>query len=152
MTREDSITIAGMVALAWPGKDWSAARLDMYAKGIEHWDAELATKAVLQAQQHLKYRPSVAELHEFLVIERKMAEPEPPIERMLNDTPSRIMPPWVRGWVVGRVRHRDMRVWSEQQRFLDGEQMPPDAREAYIQEAAGLPVEALFKQILLGQV
>lgn len=150
MTREEALTVAGMVSSNWPSAQWNEQTLDAYARAIEWMDPELATKAVMRAVQECEFYPKVKVLRDFYGIEKRLAEPEHPIERMLNETPSRIMPQWVGGWVVARVRHKDMRVWQEQSRYLDGEPMPQEARDAYITEAAGLPIDQLFRQITLG--
>ena len=148
MKPEEAVDIVAMIAANWPSNNWSVASLEAYARGIEGWDAAAATNAVLRAVQDCEFYPKVAVLREFYRIEKRLSEPDLPIERALADTPSRLMPAWCKGWVVSRVRHNDMRVWPEQREHLDGEPMPSDVCNGYISEAEGLPIEALFKTMV----
>lgn len=150
MTPDDALTITGMIASGWPGQVWEADRLAAYAKGLESLDAELTTQAVLRAQREVKYRPSVAELIEFVQIERRLSEPEQAMERRELPQPSKC-PPWVLGWIVARVRHNDFRTWAEQDRFgHEKNLMPSDKRTEYIAEAEGLPIDVLFRSVGIG--
>jgi hypothetical protein len=151
MTRDEALDVVSMISSHWPGNQWVSSTLDAYARAIEWMDPVLATKAVMRAVQECEFYPKVAVLKEFYGIEKRLAEPEQPIERMLNDTPSRIMPQWIGGWIVSRVKHKDMRVWQEQTQHIAGEPMPQEARDAYIIEAAGLPIDELFRKITLGE-
>lgn len=148
MTRDDSITITGMIAARWPGSHWSVASLEAYASSIVGWDAELTTKAVLRAVNDCEFYPKVSVLREFYRMEKRRAESDSPIERMLNDTPSQLMPAWIKGYVVSRVRYQDMRVWPEQRGLIEGEPMPSDVCNAYMTEGADLPIDALFKTMI----
>jgi len=148
MKRDEALDITGMIANTWPGNVWSHASLEAYANGIQNWDAEATMKAVTRAVQECEFYPKVSVLREFYRIEKRLAEPDLPIERALADTPSRLMPAWVKGWTVARVRHKDMRVWPEQQGLVEGEMMPSDVCNGYMSEAEGLPIDALFKTMI----
>lgn len=147
MKRDEALDIVAMIAANWPSNTWSVASMEAYANAIERYDADIATKAVLRAVQELEFYPKVTVLREFMRIEQHLAEPDGPIERMLNDTPSQIMPAWVRGYVISRVRYRDFRVWPEQARELDGEPMPTADCDRYMAEGADIPVAALFQAV-----
>ncbi len=151
MTREEALTVAGMVSSNWPSAQWNEQTLDAYARAIEWMDPALATKAVMRAVQECEFYPKVAVLRDFYGIEKRLADSGSKIQKQLDALPSQIMPPWVRGYVVSRVRHKDMRVWPEQiDQDLDEALMPKDAQDAYIAEAEGLPIEELFKKIVVG--
>ena len=145
MTRDESLTIVAMIASGWPGAAWDAPRLDSYAKGIESMDALLTTQAVLRAQREVKYRPSVAELREFVSIERRLSEKDEPQERRTLP-PGGKCPAWVMGWCVARYRYGDMRVWAEQDpQGLSGNLMPGDARVTYMTEGSSLSIGQVFQ-------
>lgn len=159
MSRDDALTIVGMIVSAWPGADWDADRMDAYAHAIEPWDAVLTTRAVAAAVQAVKFRPSVAELREYVNIERRLSEPDSPRPEL----PSIEMPRWVKGWFVARFRHDDWRAWPEQHSgftrlqaenprdrsyvWTDQEEMPEEERMRYEEEGASVPVSALMRMI-----
>jgi len=152
VTRDEALDVVSMISSHWPGNQWSTQSLDAYARAIEWMDPVLAMKAVMRAVNEMEFYPKVAVLREFYTIEKRHAESSNKIQKQLDNIPSQIMPPWVRGYVVSRVRHKDMRVWPEQiDQDLNEARMPKDAQEAYIAEAEGLPIDALFKQITLGE-
>jgi hypothetical protein len=151
LTRDEALDVVSMISSHWPGNQWSAQSLDAYARAIEGWDADLTMKAVTRAVQEMEFYPRVSVLKDFYGIEKRNSETTS-IQKQLDNIPSQIMPPWVRGYVVSRVRHKDMRIWPEQiNQDLDEALMPKDAQEAYIAEAEGLPIDALFRQITLGE-
>jgi hypothetical protein len=115
VTREDAITIVEFIVNSWPGSDWEPERLTAYVNAILPLDAEATTKAVAKAVQKLKFRPSVAELREFVRMERQ------PSERELADyMPVEVQPKpdWVSRWERARAA-RDMRAFPEQLHALD---------------------------------
>lgn len=148
MKRDEALDIVGMLMANWPGSHWSHASAEAYTNAIEPLDADITTRAVLRAVNEMEFYPKVSVLREFVRIEKRMSEKDDPIERSLRDTPSQLMPAWVRGWCVSRVRHRDFRVWPEQREFLEGEPMPSDVCNTYMVEGADLPVEQLFKTMI----
>lgn len=150
MKPEEALDIVAMITAHWPSNNWSVASVEAYARAIEPLDADVTTRAVLRAVQELEFYPKVSVLREFVRIEKRLSEPEGPIERMLNDTPSQMMPAWVRGYVVSRVRHRDFRVWPEQAAHLDGEPMPAEQCAVYMDEGADVPISMLFSAIGAG--
>lgn len=153
MTRDESLTVTAMVASNWPGNQWTQNTLDAYARAIEWMDPALATKAVMRAVQECEFYPKVAVLRDFYGIEKRLADSGSKIQKQLDALPSQIMPPWVRGYVVSRVRHKDMRVWPEQiDQDLDEALMPKEDQDAYIAEAEGLPIDDLFRLVSLGEV
>jgi hypothetical protein len=127
VTYDDAVTVTGMVINAFPGdREWNAAQITMYAKGIQHLDAEVATKAVLQAQKTMPRRPDVAAL---ISISRSISAGTArglPIVPVRKPKP---MPGWVKEWVYARfhVSPPDMRVFAEQREWADPDDplMPP---------------------------
>lgn len=147
MTRNDALTIVGMIAAHWPGKQWTTESMDAYARAIEPLDAETTTRAVLRAVQELEHYPRVATLREFVRIEKRLSEPDP-IRSQLDSTPMKVMPPWISGWAISRVRYNDFRPWLEQCPQCE-DTVSPEDRERYIQEGLEIPTSALFKAILM---
>lgn len=153
MTRDEALDVVSMISSHWPGNQWSTMSLDAYARAIEWMDPELAMKAVLRAVNEMEFYPKVSVLREFYGIEKRRSDSTDSIKNQLDTIPSQIMPPWVRGYVVSRVRHKDMRVWPEQiNEDLNEARMPKEAQDAYIAEGKGLPIDDLFRQIALGEV
>lgn len=109
MTREDAITIVEMIVSSWPGQTWDEDRLSMYVNSILDWDAANTTRAVARATQHLRYRPSVAELREFVQIEWRAAKGETAFDL----PPRQEKPDWVLRWERARAAG-DLRVFPEQ--------------------------------------
>lgn len=115
MTRDESLTIVGMVLNTWPGGTrWTEQEMDAYARGIQHLNAAHATNAVARASRELKYRPSIAELSEFERIERKLAEPE---HREQSPTRSTTIPAWVQVWTWLRWTVDDWRLLPQQEGY-----------------------------------
>ncbi len=130
MTRDDAITIVSMVANSWPGQAWEADRLEAYVNAIITWDAELTTKAVARSVNKLKYRPSIAELLEFVQIERssKMSLAE---ESSLVRPEKQPRPLWVERWARARAAG-DWRPFPEQSVAMDGlSRYSPEDFKAY---------------------
>lgn len=148
MKRNEALDIVAMICAHWPSNTWSVASMEAYANAIESLDAEITMRAVTLAVKECEFYPKVSVLREFYRMEKRLAEPDGPIERMLNDTPSQIVPRWVPGWIVSRVRHQDFRVWPEQRGLIEGEPMPSDVCNTYMTEGADLPIEALFKTMI----
>lgn len=148
MTRDESLDLVAMLCAAFPGKDWDAATLDSYAKAIQHCDAQQATNAVLRAQRELRFRPSVADLLDYIKTERKMAERDEPLERRLHLPTNARCPEWVKGWVVSRYRHKDFRVWPQQDAYdLTIDPMPEADQMRYTTEGASLSIDQVFRAI-----
>ncbi len=115
MTRDESLTIVGMVLNTWPGGTrWTEQEMDAYARGIQHLNAAHATNAVARASRELKYRPSIAELSEFERIERKLAEPE---HREQPPPRSTTIPDWVQVWTWMRWTRDDGRTLPQQDNY-----------------------------------
>lgn len=145
MTREESITIVAMIANSWPGAAWEAERLDAYAQALIGYDAALTTRAVALAVKELKYRPSVAELREFIHIERALSAPVSQHEQPAR--PGRL-PRWVTGWLISRVQYKDFRVWAEQDPLgHSGDLMPSEDRDKYMLEGEGLSLGDMLRAI-----
>lgn len=90
MTRDEAITIVTMIVNGWPGPAWEGARLESYVSQLMALDAELTTRACSQAVKKLRYRPSIAELREFVAIEhRKTADASFEVPELVD------MPEWV---------------------------------------------------------
>lgn len=148
MKREEALDIVGMLAAHWPSNNWSVASIEAYARAIEPLDADVTTRAVLRAVQECEFYPRVSVLREFVRIEKRLSEPDGPIERMLNEKPSGLVPAWVKGWCCARYKHGDMRTWAEQDpEALPRDLMPSDERDLYISEGASLTIEQVFSTI-----
>ena len=133
MTRDEAITVVGMIVNSWPGPAWEADRLSAYVAAIEPLDAAITTRAVGRAVNELKYRPSIAELREFVRIERALSEPEES-RFVLPDKPPK--PLWVDRWERARAAG-DLRPFPEQITALDSL-----ARQGALDYAAYRPPEA----------
>lgn len=115
MTRDDAVTIVSMIVHGWPGPNWEQERMAAYVDAILPLDAVVTTHAVARARNALKYRPSIAELREFIQIERRLSQ-EQEAELVLPDKP--VKPVWVRRWERARAAG-DMRPFPEQMTVLD---------------------------------
>jgi hypothetical protein len=141
MTRDDAVTIVAMIVHGWPGAPWEQERMESYVQDLMPLDAEITTHALARARNTLKYRPSIAELKEFIQLvrrERAAAKPPQPVDEVQF---AKAIPAFVRRWVVARflVSPPDMRPFPEQHPFSGGtlpvgadEWMP---EEAYVEEA-----------------
>ncbi len=115
MTRDDAVTIVSMIVYGWPGAAWEAERMEAYVDAIMPLDAAITSRAVGRARNELKYRPSVAELREFVQIERRLSESEE-ARYVLPDRPEQ--PDWVKRWERARAAG-DMRPFPEQMNAMD---------------------------------
>lgn len=138
MKRVDALNIVAMIVTSWPGsRPWQADEMDAYAHAIEPLDAEHTVNAVARAVNDLKYRPSVAELREYVRLERSLAQPEPS-----RPEPSRFggrPPEWMFVWSWLRYQREppDLRGLPQQDAYDDD----PDAMS--MQEYARLREEWL---------
>ena len=163
MTRDESLEIVGMIASHWPGNHWSHASMEAYARAIEPMDARLVMPAVVRAVNELEYYPKVSVLREFVQIERRLAEPELPADRMPPHELNVRLDPWIAGWCVARYKHGDRRVMPQQKPgydylqtmnphfrtyvFPDQQHMDAESVAAYQQEGAGLTAADVFRLI-----
>lgn len=115
MTRDEAIEIVGMIVNSWPGPAWEAGRLEAYVTAIVPLDPAVTTLAVARAVKVLKYRPSIAELREFVRIERALSEEEE-VRYMPVESPGK--PAWVERWERARAAG-DFRCFPEQINALD---------------------------------
>jgi hypothetical protein len=153
-----------MIASHWPGNHWSHASMEAYARAIEPMDARLVMPAVVRAVNELEFYPKVAVLREFVQIERRLAEPEPPAGRMVEHDINVRLDPWVTAWCVARYKHGDMGVLPQQKPGYDTLQrenphyktyvwpsqqhMEAETAAAYQAEGAGMTAADVFR--LLG--
>lgn len=156
MTRAESLTIVQMILSHWHGRDWTKEEIDAYARSIQDLSAELTTHAVAKAAKEIRYRPSIAELREYVRAERNRLAPAiAPYEAQRTDT----IPLWVKRWVCARMlyaqfgKQRDMRRFREQGDYgeLTYELMPDDA---WLDEANSLDDEGMqkaFERFIRGQ-
>ena len=163
MTRDESLEIVGMLVNHWPGNHWSAGSMDAYARAIEPMDARLVMPAVIRAVGELEFYPKVAVLREFVAIERRLSEPDPPADRMPEHQLNVRLDPWVAGWCVARYKHGDTRVLPQQKPgydtlqlqnpsyrtyvWPDQQHMDAETAAAYVTEGAGLTAADVFKLI-----
>jgi hypothetical protein len=115
MTRDDAVTIVSMIVHGWPGPAWEQERMAAYVEAILPLDAVVTTHAVARARNAMKYRPSIAELREFIQIERRLGESEQ-ARLILPEKP--LKPEWVNRWERARAAG-DMRPFPEQMTALD---------------------------------
>lgn len=121
MTRDDSLAIVQMILSHWHGKEWTKEEIDVYARSIQDMDAGLTTSAVARAAKEIRYRPSIAELREYVRAERNRRAPVVrPIEPQATPIPL-----WVKRWICARMlyahfnRERDLRRFPEQGDYGD---------------------------------
>ena len=114
MDRNDAVTIVSMIVYGWPGAAWETERMEAYVDAIMPLDAAVTSRAVARARNELKYRPSVAELREFVQIERRLSESE----EARYVLPEKEQPEWVNRWERARAAG-DMRPFPEQMTALD---------------------------------
>jgi len=161
MTRDDALTVASMVASHWPNSFWNVETIDAYAVAIEEWDADLTMKALKRCVQEMERFPKVAQLRAYMLDEKRKTAYDRALEeaavdsqRMPAKKQSRPLdtPEWVRGWFIARVKHKDLRMWPQQDerghaRDAGEKMMPADALAAYIEEGQGVPLEMILKEI-----
>lgn len=115
MTREQSLLIVERIINLFPGPTWEVAKLDAYATAIGGLDADVTMRAVERAVREIKFRPSIAELLEFVRIERAISGREEAVYITPEHTP---LPMWVQRWQRARARG-DMRFFPEQMTAAD---------------------------------
>lgn len=115
MTRDEAVEVTSMVVNSWPGAAWESERLEAYVNALLPLDAALTTRALGKAVRKLKYRPSIAELHEFIQLERRLSDNDV-LRYMPIEKPYR--PDWVARWYRARAVG-DMRPFPEQMTALD---------------------------------
>lgn len=153
VTRDDALTIVGMIAANWPGQQWTEPTIDAYARAIEPLDADITMKAVVRCVNELEFYPRVATLREYVRMEKRSADAlaEAPVEsqRMTGVPASKVaVPEWVRGWCVSRVRYQDFRTWPQQDPHgYATDTMDKPSQERYMQEGNELSVEMIFRTI-----
>lgn len=117
MTREESLQIVGMILSHWRGKEWTKDEMDVYARLIQDMDAAITTSAIIRAAKEIQYRPSVAELREYVRAERTRLRATMPKPEEPRGAP---YPFWVKRWICARMLYRrfdrdqDMRRFPEQ--------------------------------------
>lgn len=128
MTRDDALTIVGMVVTAFPSKEqWDADVMLAYAGGIQDLDAEVTTLAVERAHKHERFRPSVAVLRAYA---QEIARSRKPTTTFAGHEEQQILPAWVKGWAIARYRDGDMRCWPEQKEGYDElQEMHPQSKD-----------------------
>lgn len=143
MTRDDAITLVSMIVHGWPGAAWEQERLEQYVAALVPLDAMLATKALHRAQKELRYRPSIAELREFIQAEHRATTSED--WRLLPTVPVG-RPAWVERWARARAEG-DYRPFPEQMSALTQMKCCPEQpvtdRAVWIQEDEFLAQAAL---------
>lgn len=108
MKRNEALDIVGMVVNGWSGGNWTEEQMWSYASAIEDLDAAHTSNAVFRAQREMRYRPSVAELREYVRVEAK-------VENRWRDEPAEKQPRplWVQRWARARAAG-DARPFPEQ--------------------------------------
>jgi hypothetical protein len=80
-------------------------------------DAELATRAVAQLFTTTRELPTPLDFREIVKkLQQDARDTRPAIEEGVW---ARTPPRWVKGWLVARHRHHDMRVWPQQKPGYD---------------------------------
>jgi len=163
VNREEALDVVAMVLTAWPtAQVWTPGEMESYALALLDLDAALTVKAVAKAHRTEKFRPAVAVVREYVREEQR--------QQMFLSKPSFLgleeqteLQPWVRTWVIARVRHKDFRVLPEQKAgydtlqvdnpyhrsyvFPDQEMMNAETVAAYQAEGAGLSAADVFRLI-----
>lgn len=133
MTRDESLTIVRMLLNYWrPKREWTKDEISAYASAIQDMSAELTTSALAQAAREIAYPPSIAELREYVRIERVRRAPVVSPAEPAQGAP---LPFWVKRWICARMLYerfskpRDLRRFREQGDHgdLTQELMPEDA-------------------------
>lgn len=145
MNHDEALTVTEMVVNCWPdGRFWTPEQISMYARGIQHLEAGIATRAVERAQRTMTHRPTVADMTGIcrsMAVNATTISPSRGYEP-LPAKPTK-MPGWVREWICARYlyasfgREQDMRRFTEMQDWGDPNMslMPPGA---WANEAASL--------------
>jgi hypothetical protein len=115
VTRDESLTCVEVILAGWPGNPWSVDQIDSYARAIEGQHFFTTRKAIESAQRSLKFRPPVAELLEFIRIQRSLSEGE---QARLIEPEKVPRPEWVKRWERARAA-KDARLFPEQMRGMD---------------------------------
>lgn len=111
MNRDEAVTIVEIIVHGWPGPAWEVERMEAYVNALLSFEAKATTAAVLRAQKELRYRPSIAELREFIHIEQRLAEPE---DSWRHQPPEPLpRPEWTIRWARARAAN-DWRPFPEQ--------------------------------------
>ena len=131
MTRSEAITIVEMLVHGWPGGVWEQPRMEAYVTALLAFEAKPTTAAVLRAQSSLRYRPSIAELREFIRIEQRLQEPDEAEERRTRVPEQPGRPEWVNRWDRARANN-DWRPFPEQCEYV-GSSESFENREAWVQ-------------------
>ncbi len=131
MKPDETVDIVAMLVARWPGNHWSKDTMEAYAYALEAMDAQLTTAAVLRAERELEFYPKLATLRELVRIEKALAKPEPPADRMPDSDFKRDIPMWVRQWVAARA-HSDMRVFAQQKPGYDSLQTQEPGYRTYV--------------------
>lgn len=148
MTRNESLDIVKMILMHWRVNDWTEEEIDVFAKSIQHLDAEIATSTVITSAKELKFPPRIAEFHERYRTERKRLRPTIDAKAEPDGAP---LPLWVRRWMCARYfyaqfgKERDMRRLPEQGDHGDQTQeLMPEG--AWVEEANAMNDEELMKR------
>lgn len=148
MTRDESLTLVQMILNYWrPRREWTKDEISAYASSIQDLPAELTTSALAHAAKEIAYAPSIAELREYVRLERVRRAPVVPETPLPRGAP---IPFWVKRWICARMLYetfgkpRDMRRFPEQGDHgdLTKELMPDDA---WLDEANSLDDETAEK-------
>ena len=150
MTRDESLQIVAMILSHWQVQNWSKEEIDVYARAIQHLDAEITTSVVIRSVRELKYAPKIAELHERYYVERRRLRPVvEPVE--VKPTP---LPQWVKRWICARMlyarfgKERDERRFPEQGDYgdLTRELMPEGAWNDEADKLTDLDIRIAWKE------
>ena len=163
MNREEALDVVAMVLTAWPTSQvWTPDEMERYGLALLDLDAALTAKAVAKAHRTEKFRPSVAVIREYVREEQRQQTflSKPSFLGLEEQTE---LQPWIRTWVIARVRHKDFRVLPEQKEgydtlqrdnpyhrdyvWPDQEHMDAGSVAAYQAEGAGLTAADVFRLI-----
>lgn len=95
--------------------------MEAYVESLLPLDAAVTTKAILRARDKLRYRPSIAELREFIQIEHRATSTE---DWRLLPLVSIPRPEWVERWARARAVG-DYRPFPEQMSALTAMKVCP---------------------------
>ena len=148
MTRDESLTIVSMILAHWrPKREWSKDEISAFAASVQDLPAELTTSAVARAAKEIAYPPSIAELREYVRLERVRRAPQ---VKPLEPSDGAPIPLWVKRWICARMLYerfnkpRDERRFSEQGDYGDPtRELMPD--EAWVEEANSMDDQGFNK-------
>jgi hypothetical protein len=158
VTEQQAEEVVMLIAAATGGPPPDDQKLAFFTAALLHLEYPIALSTATTGSVIWRYFPSWAEFKEIYRTQQKLteplgeqrdqlAEPLPPIAR------GRKIPDWVRRWVAARFlyarfgRSQDLRFFPEQKDFIDATQMERMPDSEWIEEAAKISDEDVWKAV-----